>query len=124
MEASMTCPHCGAPDPGTVTFEGLVAHREPFRVNYRGRRLDLTLRQAEMLYKLIRFGRASFESLQGDQAFKSMQSAVHGLRRQLPEGFFIRSIHGWGYELAQDERASTATVKDYGPIMALEKWPG
>jgi DNA-binding response OmpR family regulator len=118
MEVSMTCPHCGAPDPATVTFDGLVAHREPFRVNYRGRRLDLTLRQAEMLYKLIRFGRASFDSLQGAQAFKSMQSAVHGLRRQLPEGFFIRSIHGWGYELAQDERASVTPVKDYTPVMA------
>lgn len=97
----MACIHCGAPTGGTVTRDGLVAHRDPFRVNYRGRRLDLTQRQAEILYQLVRFGRASFDALQGSAGYEAVRTTVHALRKRLPSDFAIIAVHGWGYELMQ-----------------------
>jgi hypothetical protein len=99
----MSCPHCGAPDTGTVTRDGLIAHRDPFRVNYRGRRLDLTQRQAEILYQLVRFGRASFELLQGSAGYEAVRTTVHSLRKRLPPDFAVTAVHGWGFELSTAE---------------------
>lgn len=84
-------------------FSGLVGHSGPYRVNHRGRRLDLTGRQAELLYKLIMGGRASFIDLMGDTSVKAVQTKIYELRRALPAGFAIRSVHGWGYELAMEQ---------------------
>ena len=95
----MACPHCGAPDQATVSRNGLVAHRDPFRVNYRGRRLDLSPTQAEMLYTLVRFGRATFELLQDGRSYESMRVLIHSLRGKLPDGVEIEAVRGWGYVL-------------------------
>jgi len=106
----MSCPHCGAPAAGTATRGGLVAHCDPFRVNYRGRRLDLTQRQAEILYQLVRFGRASFDLLQGTAGYEAVRTTVHALRKRLPADFAIIAVHGWGYELVTaDQMPATGT---------------
>jgi len=104
----MVCPHCGAPDQATVSRNGLVAHRDPFRVNYRGRRLDLSPTQAEMLYTLVRFGRATFELLQDGRSYESMRVLIHSLRGKLPQGVQIEAVRGWGYVLNVSAQASGA----------------
>jgi len=60
------CPSCGAPKAKTTTRDGLVVHNDPPRVNYRGRRLDLTRKQAQMMEKLVRFHEAPFEMLEAE----------------------------------------------------------
>jgi len=115
----MACPHCGAPDDGTISRHGLVAHRDPFRVNYRGRRLDLSPAQAELLYKLIRFGRASFELLQGLRSYESVRVLIHSLRRRLPPGVQIEAVRGWGYALEPVARPALAGAKAHSERLAL-----
>jgi DNA-binding response OmpR family regulator len=95
----LTCPRCGAPDHAYYSRGGLIAHRDPYRVNYRGSRLDLRPAQAELLYQLVRFGRAGMSFLQGPRSYESTRVTVHAIRRRLPPGVEIRALRGWGYEL-------------------------
>ncbi|HWI85590.1 MAG TPA: hypothetical protein VNT42_04600 [Sphingomonas sp.] len=104
----MTCPHCGAPADKTVSREGLIAHSDPVRINYRGRRLQLTRSQAEILQKLVRFGRASFEVLEGQAGRESLRSTVQALRRRLPPGVHIEALRGWGYALEIESGSQTS----------------
>jgi len=95
----MICPSCGAPVQATVTRNGLVVHSDPPRVNYRGRRLDLTRKQAQVMEKLIRFDEASFEVLEGDGNRSKVRATIDQLRRRLPPDVRISSVYGWGYRL-------------------------
>jgi len=95
----MGCPHCGAPIDTTVTRDGVIVHSDPLRVNYRGRRLELTRSQAEVMAKLVRSGRASFEALQGERSLESLRYLVQSLRKRLPHTIRVETVYGWGYTL-------------------------
>jgi DNA-binding response OmpR family regulator len=101
----MSCPHCGAPIDSTVTRDGVIVHTDPLRVNYRGRRLELTRSQAEIMAKLVRFGRASFEALQGDRSLESLRYLVQSLRKRLPQSIRVETVYGWGYTLNVSDNA-------------------
>jgi len=93
------CPSCGAPKAKTTTRDGLVVHNDPPRVNYRGRRLDLTRKQAQMMEKLVRFHEAPFEMLEAEGDRSKVRAMIDQLRRRLPPGVTINSVYGWGYRL-------------------------
>ena len=93
------CPSCGAPKVKTTTRDGLVVHNDPPRVNYRGRRLDLTRKQAQMMEKLVRFHEAPFEMLEAEGDRGKVRAMIDQLRRRLPPGVTINSVYGWGYRL-------------------------
>jgi DNA-binding response OmpR family regulator len=95
----MICPSCGAPTESTITRHGLVVHSDPPRVNYRGRRLDLTRKQAQVMEKLIRFDEAPFEVLEGEGSRSMVRATIDQLRRRLPPDVRINSVYGWGYRL-------------------------
>jgi len=93
------CPSCGAPRAKTATRDGLVVHSDPPRVNYRGRRLELTRKQAQLMEKLVRFTEAPFELLEAEGDRSKVRAMIDQLRRRLPPGVRINSVYGWGYRL-------------------------
>lgn len=95
----MVCPSCGAPKVKTATRDGLVVHNDPPRVNYRGRRLDLTRKQAQLMEKFVRFHEAPFEMLEAEGDRPKVRAMIDQLRRRLPQGVRINSVYGWGYRL-------------------------
>jgi DNA-binding response OmpR family regulator len=97
--------------PPPACFHGLVAHAAPYRVNHRGRRLELTPVQAALLYKLVRDGEVGFYDGLEEGSPKTLQAHIYALRRAIPQGYFIRSDYGRGYYLVVGERENDKAVK-------------
>jgi DNA-binding response OmpR family regulator len=102
IDTGMACPHCGGTVAMAAQRQGLTIHTNPLRIEYKGKGLPLTPLHARTLATLIRFGKASHETLEAlteEGTTDTVYVVISHLRKRLPADVRIATVWGWGYAL-------------------------
>lgn len=104
QERGSYCPLCNVPKAERHTRGPLTTQLNPPAAWWRGKPLPVTGYPLKLLDLLCHLGKASLFAVQvagsGEDANpETIRTVISQLRRNLPNGARITSIHGWGYEL-------------------------
>lgn len=116
------CRHCGVEKPAVAKRGDLVVQTSPPGVWWRGSPVfGIQGYRLALLHLLCSQGRASHGALEmigagPDTGSCAIKVQLHHLRRQLPRGITIKSVHGWGYQLDLEETTMSDTDTAAPPV--------